>query len=80
MRVNDDYTLCNVKAQINRPDSVWSFWQTMLGMRKAREDDLVSYLPRISKLTLGSTDLSNYSMQTTHKSSRSFEMIVFSSH
>jgi oligo-1,6-glucosidase len=41
MRVNDDYSFCNVASQIDDPDSVLSFWKQALKVRKAH-DVLVS--------------------------------------
>lgn len=34
MRVHDDYKQWNVKSQENDKQSVWSFWQAMLALRK----------------------------------------------
>lgn len=37
MRVNVDYKTWNVKAQIDDPDSVYSFWKKALNVRKNHE-------------------------------------------
>jgi len=35
MRVHDDYKEWNIAAQIKDPDSAWTFWQSMIKLRKA---------------------------------------------
>lgn len=37
MRVHDDYKQWNVAAQVADKESVWSFWQDMLKLRKQYE-------------------------------------------
>ena len=37
MRVHDDYKEWNIESQMKDPNSVWSFWQTMLALRKKYE-------------------------------------------
>lgn len=37
MKVHDDYKEWNVAAQVDKPDSVFSFWQKMLQYRKKYE-------------------------------------------
>lgn len=41
MRVSPDYLECNVEAQVNDPNSLFSFWKTLLALRKEHEDVLV---------------------------------------
>ena len=40
MRVNDNYKEINVEDQKDRKDSVWSFWQRMLSLRKEYKEVL----------------------------------------
>ena len=48
MRVNDDYAeTWNTLAQIQDPDSVWTFWKKVLATRKQHEV-LVSRLRPLS--------------------------------
>jgi alpha-glucosidase len=37
MRIHDDYKQWNIAAQRKDPNSVWSFWQKMLSLRKEYE-------------------------------------------
>jgi len=38
MRVNDDYPEWNVEAQLNNPKSVFSYWQSILNLRREYKD------------------------------------------
>jgi alpha-glucosidase len=48
MRVNVDYETWNAKAQIDDPDSVYSFWKKALSVRK--DHALLVRVPFISSL------------------------------
>jgi hypothetical protein len=41
MRVNDDYQICNAEQQISDPNSVFSYWQKVLRLRREYSDVLV---------------------------------------
>lgn len=41
MRVNDDYPEWNVEAQLKNPKSVFSYWQSILKLRKEYQDIFV---------------------------------------
>ena len=41
MRVNDDYMDCNAQSQINDPQSVLAFWQSILKLRRKLMDVFV---------------------------------------
>ncbi|KAL1406158.1 hypothetical protein Q8F55_007842 [Vanrija albida] len=41
MRLPEDFTVCNVEAQVNDPKSLFSFWKSVLAFRREHEDALV---------------------------------------
>ncbi|KAF3938833.1 Alpha-glucosidase [Dactylella cylindrospora] len=41
MRINDDYTTCNAKMQLNDPQSIFNYWKTILHLRRTLADVFV---------------------------------------